>query len=193
MSALQSRGEPHLRCGRQQGEIHPTGARADGGRMTPHDDAIPSELYSAKVLRQLQKIHRVARPNGSDDRSDDRATPHWRRPQGGRGSPYGPCDLPVRVSTSRSNARHYPGLPASLDSAIRWAHLADGYGDPLQVKPRLSLNKHANENLQFAIPSRETACSLIRRATKRISDPVKAKSPVAPDMLRLIYRGITRH
>lgn len=54
-------------------------------------------------------------------------------------------------------------------SAIRWVHLANGYGDPLQAKPRLSL---------------------MRRAIKRISGPVKAKLPVTPDMLRLIGESL---
>ena len=63
---------------------------ADGRRRIMTQSLVnPSELYSAKVSRQLQKIHRLTVRLARPCRSDYRTSPHWRRPQGGRGSPYG--------------------------------------------------------------------------------------------------------
>jgi hypothetical protein len=50
-------------------------------------------------------------------------------------------------------------------SAVRWVHVANGFEDPMQNKPRLTL---------------------ARRAVKRLKGEVKGKLPVSPDMLRKI-------
>lgn len=54
-------------------------------------------------------------------------------------------------------------------SAIRWVHVANGFEDPLQDKPRLAL---------------------ARRAVKRLKGESKGKLPVSPDMLRVIKKTL---